>query len=143
MIRHEPDPQMLTLWDYLDDFTDFLAIYAGWGVVVLIVGCLVVMFLRPRVLRIANTVVQRVTTEFFLAMTLLVGRSIVVRATYRADLPQPLRAVFWLIVFTLCWRFFYFALWAVWVRPLARGMWRMVIRPRVFRCVMWMRRRSF
>ena len=125
-----PDP--FTVGDYIDDFTDFLASYAGWGVVVIVFVCTIVMATRPFIFKVKLTRIQRVTLELFIAFDLLIARSIAVaRIWHRPDMPQPYRVVFWLTVFVLCWRFFYFALWSTWVRPAALGTWHYVIKPRV------------
>jgi hypothetical protein len=134
MMQHESNPSVLTIGDYIDDFTIFLAAFAGWGVVVIIIFSLLVMLLRPIVLHIKSNRVQEVTTELFIGLTMLIGRNIAsVYVFHRPDIPQPYRIVFWLICLALFWRYAYFALWSTWVRPVLVGIWRFLIKPRVCR----------
>lgn len=121
----------LTLGDELDSFTDFLALFAGWGVVVVVHAALLVMIIRQIVVG-RPTRIQRVTIELFVAFVLLTDRLILLAYVFhRRDLPQPWRVMFWIVVLTLIWKFFYFALWASFVRPFLRSTWSIVIAPRL------------
>jgi hypothetical protein len=121
----------LTFSDYLDDFTDFLAMFAGWGVVVVVVLTLLVLIARQVIIGGWPKRLQRVTIELYIAFAMIIFRPIYLRfILHRPDLPQPTRVIFWLIVFVLCWKFFYFALWEPWLRPALLGVWHLIVRPR-------------
>lgn len=131
MMTHEPTAAALTFWDYLEDFTDFLAMFAGWGIVVIVILTLVVMITRQIVIGTWPKRLPRVTIELYIAFTMIVLRPVILHYVLRrSDLPQPLRVFFWLAVFVLSLKFFYFALWDAWLRPAMFGFWRFVIKPR-------------